>query len=160
MRKVNSKDLGEEPWSSPKGKFGGASKEISVALGRKPESMDLNERHPFDVEICRVPPNKINWPYHAHSAQWEFFHVILGQGIVRHADGTTRIEPGDAFIFQPGEPHQITNDGSEDLVFYIIADNPVGESCYYPDSDKWGLPVNLNGPILKGVAVGYFDGEE
>ena len=53
MRKINIKDIAEESWISPKGKFAGASKEISVALGRKPQSMDLNERQPFDVEICR-----------------------------------------------------------------------------------------------------------
>jgi uncharacterized cupin superfamily protein len=159
MRKVNSKDIVEEPWSSPKGKFGGASKEISVALGRKPESMDLNERHPFDVEICRVSPNKINWPYHSHSSQWEFFNVISGQGMVRHADGTTRIEPGDAFIFQPGEPHQITNDGSEDLVFYIVADNPVGGSCHYPDSQKWSVR-SPERRLIRSEPVDYYDGEE
>jgi uncharacterized cupin superfamily protein len=159
MRKVNSKDIVEEPWSSPKGKFGGASKEISVALGRKPESMDLNERHPFDVEICRVSPNKINWPYHSHSAQWEFFHVISGHGIVRHADGTTRIEPGDAFIFQPGEPHQITNDGSEDLVFYIVANNPFGSSCHYPDSQKWSVR-SPERRLIRSEPVDYYDGEE
>ena len=45
-------------------------------------------------------------------------------------------------------------------LFYIIADNPVGETCYYPDSDKWGLPSNLNGPVLKGKAIDYFEGEE
>jgi hypothetical protein len=36
-------------------------------------------------------------------------------------------------LFGPGEPHQIINDSEKDLVFYIIADNPLGESCYYPD---------------------------
>ncbi|HXM27016.1 MAG TPA: hypothetical protein VN957_13430 [Chthoniobacterales bacterium] len=36
MRKINIKDITEESWTSPKGKFAGASKEISVALGRKP----------------------------------------------------------------------------------------------------------------------------
>src|SRR5467141_1862410 len=36
MRKTNTKEIAEEPWTSPKGKFGGASKEISVALGREP----------------------------------------------------------------------------------------------------------------------------
>ena len=46
----------EVTWSSPKGKFFGAGKEISEELGRKPQSTDLNERHPFDVEICRIPP--------------------------------------------------------------------------------------------------------
>ena len=68
--------------------------------------------------------------------------------------------PGDAVFCPPGEPHQIINDDPEDLVFYIIADDPVGESCYYPDSDKWGLPANLKGPILKGTAFDYFHGEE
>ena len=48
----------------------------------------------------------------------------------------------------------------KNLCITIIADNPVGETCYYPDSDKWGLPSNLNGPVLKGKAVDYFEGEE
>ncbi len=33
MRKVNTKDIAEETWSSPKGKFGGASREISGRIG-------------------------------------------------------------------------------------------------------------------------------
>jgi len=51
MHKVNTTKMVEVTWSSPKGKFVGAGKEISEELGRKPESTDLNERHPFDVEI-------------------------------------------------------------------------------------------------------------
>lgn len=41
-------------------------------------------RHPFD------------------SAQREFYHVISGTGTVRHEQGNTPIEAGDAFIFEPG----------------------------------------------------------
>ncbi len=41
MRKVNTTKMAELTWSSPKGKFIGAGKEISEALGRKPESTDL-----------------------------------------------------------------------------------------------------------------------
>jgi uncharacterized cupin superfamily protein len=104
MRKINIKEITEESWTSPEGKFAGASKEISVALGRKPLSTDLNERHPFDIEICRVPPGNSSWPYHSHSAQWEFYQVISGKGIVRHSEGTTPIEAGDAFIFRPDQP--------------------------------------------------------
>ena len=59
-----------------------------MALGRKPLSMDLNERHPFDIEICHIPPGKSHCPYHSHSAQWEFYHVILGKGTIRHTDAT------------------------------------------------------------------------
>src|SRR2546427_13025367 len=103
MKKVNIKDIAEESWASPKGKFMGASKELSVALGRRPLSTDLKERHPFDVEITRIPPGKTPYPYHSHSAQWEFYYVMSGKGIVRHKDGRTTIETGDAFIFQSEE---------------------------------------------------------
>ena len=159
MRKVNTKNIVEITWSSPKGEFFGAGKEISEELGRKPKSTDLNERHPFDVEICRVPPGKTPCPYHSHSAQWEFYHVISGSGVVRHKDGTTLIEAGDAFIFKPGEPHQIINDGTQDLVLYVVADNPIGESCHYPDSKKWSVPLPEH-RIIRSDALDYYDGEE
>src|SRR5215510_4131699 len=137
MKKINTNQLPEENWASPKGKFVGAGRQVSEALGRNPRSTDLNERHPFDVEIARIPPGKAPYPYHSHSAQWEFYHVISGTGVVRHQEGTTPIESGDAFLFKPGEPHQITNDGTVDLLIYVVADNPIGESCHYPDSNKW-----------------------
>jgi uncharacterized cupin superfamily protein len=159
MKKVNTKDVAEEAWSSPKGKFVGAGKGISEALGRKPLSTDLKERHPFDVEIARIPPGQTPYPYHSHSAQWEFYHVISGKGVVRHQDGTTPIEAGDAFIFEPGQPHQITNNGSEDLVIYVVADNPIGESVYYPDSKKWGVR-SPERRLIRSEGLEYYDGEE
>jgi hypothetical protein len=58
MLKVNTARIAEFTWSSPEGEIIGAGKEISEELGRKPDSTDLNERHPFDVEICRIPPGK------------------------------------------------------------------------------------------------------
>lgn len=159
MRKVNIKDVPEESWSSPKGKFGGAIKEISIALGRKPISMDLKERHPFDVTVTRLPPGKTAYPYHAHSAQWEFYYVLSGKGAVRHRDGTTAVEAGDAFIFPPEEAHTFSNNGTEELVIFIVADNPIGESSYYPDSKKW-LVRSPARRLMRGEALDYYDGEE
>lgn len=159
MRKVNTKDIQELTWSSPKGKFVGSGKEISEELGRKPDSTDLRERHPFDVEICRIPPGKSPYPYHSHSAQWEFYHVISGAGNVRHQDGTTPIATGDAFIFEPGQPHQLINNGSEDLILYVVADNPIGESGYFPDSQKW-LVRSPERRIIRSDDINYYDGEE
>ena len=159
MRKVNTNQMAEVTWSSPKGKFAGAGKEISEELGRKPQSTDLKERHPFDVEITRIPPGKTPCPYHSHSAQWEFYHVISGTGAVRHKDGKTAIAPGDAFIFEPGEPHQLINDGTEDLVLYVVADNPIGESCHYPDSNKW-LVRSPERRLISSKAMEYYEGEE
>jgi uncharacterized cupin superfamily protein len=159
MKKINTNELAEERWSSPKGKFAGAGKEISEALGRKPHSTDLMERHPFDVEIIRIEPGKTPYPFHLHSAQWEFYHVISGQGSVRHQEGSTPIGPGDAFLFKPNEPHQLLNDGTEDLILYVVADNPSGESWYYPDSKKW-MVHSPERHVFRGQALGYYDGEE
>jgi uncharacterized cupin superfamily protein len=159
MLKINTNTLSEISWSSPKGKFVGAGKEVSEALGRDPYSTDLNLRHPFDVEILRIPPGKTPYPYGSHSAQWEFYHVISGAGKVRHLDGMTDIESGDAFLFKPGEPHQLINDGAQDLALYVIADNPIGESCYYPDSNKW-LVQSPERKIIRSDNHDYFDGEE
>ena len=109
------------------------------------------KRHPFDVEISRIPPGKANHPFHSHSAQWEFYHVISGQGQVRDENGSSKIEAGDAFIFEPGEPHY--------LVVYVVADNPVGETCHYPDSGKW-LVRSPERRLIRSENLDYFDGEE
>ncbi len=159
MHKINTNNIVEINWTSPKGKFVGAGQEVSEELGRKPQSTDLMERHPFDVEILRVPPGKTPYPYHSHSAQWEFYYVISGQGIVRHQEGTSAISPGDAFIFVPGEPHQLTNNGTQDLILYVVADNPVGDSVYFPDSQKW-LVYSPERRLVRSEALDYYDGEE
>jgi uncharacterized cupin superfamily protein len=147
-------------WNSPKGKFGGGGKEVSEALGREPDSTDFMKRHPFDVEIQRLPPGKSCCPLHTHSAQWEFYHVISGTGAVRDKDGATAISAGDAFLFKPGEPHKITNDGAVDLILYVVADNPLNDSCYYPDSKKWSVPFPERQCIKGEGGLDYYDGEE
>ena len=159
MHKVNTDKMAEDSWSSPKGKFAGAGKQVSEALGRKPRSTDLMERHPFDVEILRIPPGKSPYPYHSHSVQWEFYHVISGRGAVRHQDGTTPVESGDAFIFPPNQPHQLINDSSESLIVYVVADNPFGESNYFPDSDKWAIR-SPEYRLTRSEALEYYDREE
>jgi len=159
MRKVNTNAMPEESWCSPKGKFCGFGKQVSEALGRKPQSFDLRERHPFDVEICRIPAGKSAYPYHSHSAQWEFYHVISGKGTVRHKDGSTPIETGEAFIFEPGEPHQLTSAPAQELVVYVVADNPIGESNHFPDSKKW-LVRSPERRIIRSEMLDYYDGEE
>jgi len=159
MVKIDTNTLEETSWSSPRGKFAGSGKQVSEALGRKPNSTDLNERHPFDVEILRVPAGKSPYPLHAHSAQWEFYQVISGSGSVRHDAGSTPIGAGDAFLFKPGEAHQIINDGEEDLLVTVVADNPISDSCFYPDSGKWSVPIPQR-QLLRSEPIDYYDGEE
>ena len=162
MRKVNINDIKEEPWRSPGWKYAVSFKGISEALGREAASLDLSKRHPFDLEWSRVPPGKANFPYHAHSAQWELYLIVSGTGTVRHKDVTTEVTAGDAVIFGPNEPHQLSNSGREDFIYYVVADNPVGESSYYPDSGKWKVNKSsaADRVVIKGPDTDYFDGEE
>ena len=161
MEKVNLKDIQERVRQSPSGKFGRASKDISIALGRDPESLDLTKRHPFDLALERVPKGKTVCPYHSHSAESELYLVVSGQGSIRDKDGSTIVTAGDAFFFGPGEAHQLANAGEEDFVYYVIADNPRGDSCYYPDSGKFAVIKEGSAEVIvKGTEVDYFEGEE
>ncbi len=159
MQILNVRDVAESKFESPKGKFGSVDQSLSLALGRDGNSTDLLQRHPFDVEISTVPPGKANCPYHSHSAQWEFYHVLSGTGKVRHEGGFAEIKAGDFFLFKPHEAHQIINDGTEGLTYSVVADNPMGESCYYPDSKKWAVR-SPGRSIIRSESLGYFDGEE
>ena len=166
MRKVNVKDIQEQERKSPKGKFHKFVKNVSIALGREPASLDLAKRHPFDLAVVRIHKGKSLCPYHSHSAESELYLVVSGRGSIRDKDGTTPLGPGDAFFFQPGEAHQLSNAGDEDFVYYVIADNPrsggaTGDSCYYPDSGKWAVTKDAwEEVVVKGTETDYFDGEE
>lgn len=161
MQKVNVNEIQERKRQSPSGRFGRASKDISIALGRDPESFDLRKRHPFDLALIRIPKGKALCPYHSHSAESELYLVVSGKGGIRDKEGTTMVAAGDAFFFGPGDAHQLTNAGEEDFVYYVIADNPRGDSCYYPDSGKFAvMKEGTDEVIVKGTETDYFDGEE
>ena len=161
MKKVNLNEIEEGERRSPAGKYHKFFKEISVALGRDPDSLDLEKRHPFDLMLTRIPPGAAYCPYHAESAQWELYLVVSGRGSVRDAAGTTEVAAGDSFLFKPGEAHQLSCAGEEDFVYYVIADNPIGDSCYYPDSGKHAVRKEGDeGVVVRGTETDYFDGEE
>ena len=161
MQKVNVNEIQERKRQSPSGRFGRASKDISIALGRDPESFDLRKRHPLDLALIRIPKGKALCPYHSHSAESELYLVVSGKGGIRDKEGTTMVTAGDAFFFGPGEAHQLSNAGEDDFVYYVIADNPRGDSCYYPDSGKFAvMKEGTNEVIVKGTETDYFDGED
>jgi uncharacterized cupin superfamily protein len=159
MRHVRIDQVPEIEYRSPSGKYRTSYREVSVALGRDPDSTDIMKRHPFDVEFSRIPPGAMLCPYHAHSAQWELYIAVSGRAQVRHEGGVTEVGPGESFLFGPGEPHQLSNAGTEDFVYYCVADNPIGEWCYYPDSGKWLVGRNGKRAIVKGNETHYYDGE-
>jgi uncharacterized cupin superfamily protein len=150
VEKINLSDIEEASRESPEGKYGLAWKDISKALD--------TEMPPFEVEWARLSPGKTNFPCHAHQVQWEFYMVVSGQGVVRRDDHTFDVGPGDSFVQPAGAAHQIRNPSeSEDLIYYVIADNPVSDPVYYPDSDKWLIhPPRVLGRMTEAE---YYDGE-
>jgi uncharacterized cupin superfamily protein len=158
MNKINQNQVEWVEQKSPRGKYHLFRRFLSVALGGKRDLDTWGGGHPFELELTRIPPGKTNWPYHAHSAQWELYVVLSGHGQTRTPEGKSEIGPGDCFLCSPGEPHQIHNSGTEDLVYYVIADNPQADITNYPDSGKWSIKPQRKS--FEMTEVDYYKGEE
>jgi len=158
MKKINLATVPLDETNSPKGRFRLFSQDISAALRLGNGDASRTPRYPFEVELVRLPPRAANWPYHSHSAQWEFYMVVAGRGHVRTPAGNVEVQEGDCLIHPPGEAHQLTNTGATDLVYYVIADNPASDARHYPDSNKWAFPGQSK-PV-RVTAADYYDGEE
>lgn len=158
-RLIKSDALPWDSWSSPKGKFRGHGKELSIALGAKRNTPTGLGGHPFDVELDRLAPGEAPCPFHSHSAQWELYYVLSGTANLRTAEQTQQLRAGDVAICPPGEAHQIANaSATDELQFYLVADNPPVDYWFYPDSNKWGLRDPRK--FFRGPELDYWDGEE
>jgi len=139
MNKINVREIPEVEAGSPHGKYKLFRKNLSVALGGSKDKGTWGGGHPFDVELIRIAPGAKNFPLHQHSAQWEFYLIISGSGEVTDGGATKPIAAGDALMFPPEAAHEFTNTGAEDLVYYIIADNPQADICFYPRTNTWAI---------------------
>ncbi|HYP16325.1 MAG TPA: cupin domain-containing protein [Opitutus sp.] len=158
-RRLHPDDLPWAAWASPRGKFRGESKELSIALGAKRNAPTGLGGHPFDLELSKLRPNESGCPFHSHAAEWEMFMILRGSATVRAKAETRTLHAGDVVLHPPGEAHQITiASDSEDLVFHLIASNAPVEYWHYPDSNKWGLRSPRG--YFRATAVDYWDGEE
>jgi uncharacterized cupin superfamily protein len=157
-RKIHPDDLPWETWESPKKKFRGASKELSIALGAQRNTPPGLGGHPFDLELSRLEAGVSGCPFHSHAAQWELFWITAGRGVVRTAEGTHAVAAGDVIVHPPGTAHQITAAADSPLEFLLVADNPPVDYWHYPDSGKWGLRAPRK--FFHLAEADYWDGEE
>jgi len=147
-----------ENWESPGKKFRSAYREVSLALGAKPNTPTGVGGHPFDLEVGKLAPGQCGCPYHCHSSQWELFLFRSGTATVRTPAGTQVFGPGDIVLQPPGEAHQFTNTGPDELLYSLVADNPTTDIWHYPDSKKWGHSTTRD--FFRMNAADYWDGEE
>jgi mannose-6-phosphate isomerase-like protein (cupin superfamily) len=65
---------------------------------------------------ARLMPGKSTTP-HYHPKTEEIYYVISGQARMKIGDDARVVGRGDAIAIPPGQVHQITNTGTEELVF-------------------------------------------
>lgn len=145
-------------WASTTGKFAGAGKQISEALGAVMNANLADGGHPFDLEYGKLTPGKAGCPFHRHSAQWELYYIVSGTGTMRHGDERRALRAGDLALHPPGSSHQLINTSDTDLLYYLVADNPASEFWHYPDSNKFGFKPG--GVIFTKTDVHYDLGED
>jgi len=158
MQKTNLADIPLAETASPRGRYRRFSLDLSAALAARRNGAPQVEHCPFEVELVRLPPRATNWPFHAHSAQWELYIIVSGRGQARTQQGRFEVRDGDCLLHPPGEPHQLTNTGAGDLLYYVVANNPTSDVTFYPDSGKYALP-NQAQPF-RVQRTNYYDGEE
>lgn len=139
---------------------------LRKALGRAAGSQKLG------CSLFRLPPGNSGFPFHAHFANEEAVYVLEGTGSARIGADTVPIGPGDYIAHLTGHehPHQITNTGSEDLVYLCFSTMIDPEVVTYPDSNKIGMMAGAppGGPQEERViwslyhpedSLDYLDGE-
>ena len=157
MKKTNIAKLKWKHWKSPKGTVDQYSKDISASLGDVLRGWP-KKGHPFNLELARLPPGKAASVFHSHTTQWELYVIVSGTGVMRAGKTRHKVKAEDTMMLAPGDAHQLINTGKEDLVYYLIADNPPVDIFHYPDSDKWGF--RPPGKFFKMTEQPYYQGEE
>lgn len=65
---------------------------------------------------ARLPVGASTTP-HYHPLTEEIYYILSGEGRMRIAEDVQSVGPGDAIAIPPGAEHEISNTGSETLVF-------------------------------------------
>ena len=122
------------------GKFGRISRRIgSQGLG---------------YNLTVVPPGKRAFPFHSHRVNDEMFFIVEGSGEVRIGEERFPIRRGDVIACPPGGPetaHQIINTSDAELRYLAVSTTMSPEIAEYPDSDKKGVIMELEGETESGL---------
>jgi uncharacterized cupin superfamily protein len=117
-----------------------------------------------------VPPGKVAWPYHYHTANEESLYVLEGTGTLRIGKEEVAVGPGDyaSFPVGPDHAHQLINTGTTPLRYLCFSTMLPVEVVGYPDSDKIGAAAwktDMSGAVVRAMRkradgdVDYWDGE-
>lgn len=93
-----------------------------------------------------VQPGKKAFPFHSHHGNEEMYFIIAGRGEVRLGEARYPIRAGDVIACPAGGPetaHQVINNSDAELKYLIVSTKNSPDVADYPDSDKFGVYVDL-----------------
>ena len=110
------------------------------------------------ISHVTLPPGRLGYPPHCHSAEEEIFVVLAGEGTLVLGDDEHPVRPGSVVGRPPGTRVSHTfRAGATELVLLAYGTREPNDIAYYPRSGK----VNLRGIGVMGriERLGYWDGE-
>lgn len=82
------------------------------------------------IARARVTPG-VTTQWHRLCGVDERYVIVTGSGVMRTGTlAPTKVGPGDIVVIPADAPQQITNDGTDDLIFYCICTPPFTPDCY------------------------------
>lgn len=75
--------------------------------------------HSHSVAEITIPPGSTAMP-HFHKKTEETYLILSGTATIQIQDEQLDITTGEAVLIEPGEVHQIMNNGEENLVFIAV----------------------------------------
>ncbi|MEK6926600.1 MAG: cupin domain-containing protein [Nanoarchaeota archaeon] len=82
-------------------------------------------------QLIKFKPNTSVKP-HYHKKTYEIFFVLEGEGMMKLNNKDFRCKPGDFFLCQPNDIHEVVNDTLMDFVYLVFKTNEVeGEDIFW-----------------------------
>ncbi|HSK16430.1 MAG TPA: cupin domain-containing protein [Gaiellaceae bacterium] len=107
-----------------------------------------------------IPPGKLGYPPHCHSAEEEIFVVLSGEGTLLLGDEEQPVRAGHVVARPPGTrvAHAFRGGGDEGIEYLAYGTREPNDIAYFPRSGK--IFIRGVGAIGRLERLGYWDGEE
>ena len=109
MRVISKNEI-FDPLTTPQGEI------IFELIGEQEQSGGTSKHSLAEVTI---PPGKAS-SLHFHKKSEETYYILEGEGWMRIDQQEFSLQPGQACLIEPGEQHQIKNQGKNDLKFLAV----------------------------------------
>lgn len=115
------------------------------------------------TSVYELAPGAKHWPYHFEVIDEEWFLVIVGEIVLRSAEGEQVLRAGDIACFPAGSAHAARNDSDAVARFAMLSARPRfgGDAVVYPDSGKFVIRAagGFSHRGFLGAEVDYWEGE-